>query len=177
MSAKGKAGSQQLARPGPRTPHGKRRSSQNACTHGILADVLQRDGCLGDSQSDFSKLLVELRNQFGPVGFLENLLVEKLGVLYVRLPRVYKADLKTAPLIFRMVEAGLRRDEPPVLIGLSDTESEVVFVRKLPTLEVIMRYETNLERNIERTLNQLERLQRMRLGQPVPPPVRVELSA
>jgi hypothetical protein len=39
-----------------------------------------------------------------------------------------------------------------------------------------IRYEVNLERAIDRTLAQLERLQRMRLGQPVLPPVKVELS-
>jgi hypothetical protein len=33
----------------------------------------------------------------------------------------------------------------------------------------------SLEREIERKLNQLERLQRMRLGQAVPPPVKVDL--
>ncbi len=175
-SAKGEAGSQQLARPGPRTPQGKRRSSQNARTHGILARVLLCDGHLGDSQDDFSKLLVGLRRDFRPKGCMENLLVEKLAVLCLRLGLVYKADLKAAPLIFTKVQAGLRGDEPLGITGLFNSELEVALVRKLPTPEVLMRYETNIERNIERTLNQLERLQRIRLGQPVPPPVKVELS-
>jgi len=43
-------------------------------------------------------------------------------------------------------------------------------------LDRLLRYEASLERTFDRTLNQLERLQRMRLGQPVPPPVKVELS-
>ncbi len=34
----------------------------------------------------------------------------------------------------------------------------------------------SLERAFDHTLSQLERLQRMRLGQPVLPPVKVELS-
>ncbi|HEX2713116.1 MAG TPA: hypothetical protein VHM88_13035, partial [Candidatus Acidoferrales bacterium] len=45
-----------------------------------------------------------------------------------------------------------------------------------PHLDCLLRYEAGLERAFDRTLSQLERLQRMRLGQPVPPPVKVELS-
>jgi hypothetical protein len=40
-----------------------------------------------------------------------------------------------------------------------------------PGLDRLLRYEASLERTFDRTLNQLERLQRMRLGQPVVPPV------
>ncbi len=132
--------------------------------------------CLGDSQTDFSKLLVGLRKDFGPTGSLENLLVEKLAVLFLRLSRVYKADLTVAPQLFTKVQAGLLGDESLVVTEPVDRESEIAIVRKMPAPEVLMRYETNFERNIDRTLNQLERLQRMRLGQPVPPPVKVELS-
>lgn len=40
----------------------------------------------------------------------------------------------------------------------------------------LQRYEASLERAIDRTLAQLERLQRMRLGHAVPPPIKVTLS-
>jgi hypothetical protein len=39
-----------------------------------------------------------------------------------------------------------------------------------------MRYEANLERQLYRALNQLERLQRLRKGESVPPPVVVQVS-
>jgi hypothetical protein len=42
--------------------------------------------------------------------------------------------------------------------------------------EKLLRYQVTLERSIERTLTQLERLQRMRLGQPVAPPIKVQLT-
>jgi hypothetical protein len=42
--------------------------------------------------------------------------------------------------------------------------------------ERLLRYETHLSREFDRTLSQLERLQRMRLGQPVVPPIHVRLS-
>jgi len=50
----------------------------------------------------------------------------------------------------------------------------------LPSAEVldkILRYETKLERQIFRAMNQLERLQRRRRGESVPAPVSVEVSA
>jgi hypothetical protein len=49
----------------------------------------------------------------------------------------------------------------------------------LPSLEVldkILRYETKLERQLFRAMNQLERLQRMRRGEAVPPPMTMEVS-
>ena len=42
--------------------------------------------------------------------------------------------------------------------------------------ERLLRYETHLSREFDRTLSQLDHLQRMRLGQPVLPPVNVRLS-
>jgi hypothetical protein len=49
----------------------------------------------------------------------------------------------------------------------------------LPSPEVldkIMRYATFLERQLYRAMNQLERVQRMRLGEAVPPPLTMEVS-
>jgi hypothetical protein len=39
-----------------------------------------------------------------------------------------------------------------------------------------MRYSTSLDREFERTLNQLLRLQQIRKGQPVPPTLNVNVS-
>ncbi len=41
----------------------------------------------------------------------------------------------------------------------------------------LLRYEANISRELDRTLNQLERAQRMRLGQPVFPAIKVDLSS
>jgi hypothetical protein len=40
----------------------------------------------------------------------------------------------------------------------------------------LIRYEAHLSREIDRTLNRLERLQRMRKGQPLPPQLEVKIS-
>lgn len=60
-----------------------------------------------------------------------------------------------------------------------NTEAAQQAAAALPSMEVldkILRYETKLERQIYRALAQLERLQRMRLGEAVPPPLSVEVS-
>jgi hypothetical protein len=46
-----------------------------------------------------------------------------------------------------------------------------------PGLERLLRYSASLERDFDRTLSQLERIQRMRRGQSVPPRVEVNLNA
>jgi hypothetical protein len=43
-------------------------------------------------------------------------------------------------------------------------------------LDKILRYETAIERSLDRALNRLERLQRHRMGEPVLPPVSVQLT-
>jgi hypothetical protein len=57
-------------------------------------------------------------------------------------------------------------------------ESEVMRYH-LPTSESsdkILRYETTIERQLYRAINQLERLQRQREGESVPPPIQIDLS-
>ena len=46
-----------------------------------------------------------------------------------------------------------------------------------PTLDRLLRYEASLERSFDRTLKQLERLQKIRLGLAVPPSVDVNISS
>jgi hypothetical protein len=55
-------------------------------------------------------------------------------------------------------------------------EIESSWVPEAPRLERLLRYAASIERSFERGLNQLERLQRYRLGQPVFPPINVQLS-
>jgi hypothetical protein len=45
-----------------------------------------------------------------------------------------------------------------------------------PGLDRLLRYESSLERSFDRTLNQLERLQRIRRGQPLPPRLDVKIT-
>ena len=62
----------------------------------------------------------------------------------------------------------------------SDRTKLEILRRNVPDpsrLDRLLRYEASLERAFDRALNQLERLQRMRLGQPVTPRIDVNVSA
>ena len=67
--------------------------------------------------------------------------------------------------------------------GRASTESArmklVSLSRSIPDavhLDHLLRYEVTLDRETDRLLRRLERLQRMRLGQPLPPPIDVSVS-
>jgi hypothetical protein len=60
------------------------------------------------------------------------------------------------------------KEQLRILAGKLGLESLRQNVPDAPRLDRLLRYETSLDRSMERTLNQLERLQRMRLGRPAP---------
>ncbi len=74
---------------GPRTPQGKERSKHNAVTHGIFSKAVVLKG---ESQADFDALLSALYQDRQPEGALEEILVNKLAVLWWRLRRVWTAE-------------------------------------------------------------------------------------
>lgn len=74
---------------GPRTQQGKQRSKRNSITHGIFSDIAVLKG---ESQADFDALLCALRNDRQPQGALEEILVNKLSLLWWRLRRVWIAE-------------------------------------------------------------------------------------
>ena len=85
---------------------------------------------------------------------------------------------KAIPLIDnevgRLIELGkLCDDHDNDLMDYTEKASSVPAEK---TMNRILRYEANLERAIDRTMTQLERLQRMRAGQMIPPPIKVEVT-
>lgn len=67
---------------------------------------------------------------------------------------------------------------PPVSFGRSRLASTMLRgACSVPrSSDRLLRYETHLSREFDRTLAQLERLQRIRLGQPVPPPINLNVT-
>ena len=176
ISAEGEAGCEQLARSGPRTPQGKLRAKYNRIHNGIFAHIVLKAEPFRESEEDYAALLVSLRDAIQPIGGLEELLVEKLAFLALRLSRVYKADAKVAPLLFGAIEKGLIEKSSPPVMELMNWNNEVAMIRKDSSPELLLRYETSLERQFDRILTQLERLRRIRSGEPVLPPLKVEVS-
>lgn len=145
---------------GPRTAVGKERSKHNALTHGILSSVALLKN---EPRPEFDALLAGFRDYFQPRGIPEEVLVEQLAVLKWRYRRVLAAEVaKNKEPMFEL-DASL---------GFNMIKNEHVFDHP----DGILRYEASIERSFDRTLSQLERLQRIRLGQPVLPKLEVQHS-
>src|SRR5574343_1104831 len=72
---------------GVKTEEGKANSKYNALKHGILKEVVS------DYEVEFYEVIKErLEDQFKPVGVLEKFLVDRIGVYYLKLYRLAKAE-------------------------------------------------------------------------------------
>jgi hypothetical protein len=146
------------------------RSRYNAISHGILADILLVGDHMGESSETYRRMLSALQKAMRPVDDYEELLIEKLAFLYIRLTRVYKADWRLAPRVFEKLEESVGAEYNPfVTRGLMDFGGEVIGPRKDPTPELLLRYESNIERQISRTIDQFERWRMIRMNNSKPP--------
>lgn len=142
---------------GPTTAEGKRQSSRNAQRHGILSASL----CAGESpeqQQVYGALLEDLRTELVPSSVLEALLVERIAAALWRVHRVLAFE----------VGSGLMRDgnsSEQWLINRCDVDDATkALLRALApadTLDLTMRYEAHLTREVSRLLAQLEQARRL----------------
>jgi len=162
---------------GPRTALGKARSRYNAMKHGIFSNAVL---LIGESRHEFDSLLDGLRESFQPEGTLEEVLVEKLATLLwryrrcivtetIEIDKTSETEVQSKPSRFPQTQAAVRseKSKPEKLQGCVPISGRIHF---------LIRYETSIERAFDRTLSQLERLQRIRLGQPVLPAIKLEVS-
>jgi hypothetical protein len=140
---------------GPRTETGKAIASKNALKHGIFSASLILTPF--EDRKDYDALLSGLNEYLNPVGALEDFLVEKLAMLIWRYRR-------------------LMINERVVVIGAEKSLYSSPKANQ-DALNLSSRYETTIDRAFDRTLTQLERIQRMRLGQPVSPPIKIDVSS
>jgi hypothetical protein len=169
-------GNMPARRTGPRTVEGKRRAKRNATQHGIFADHVLTAEPFRESVPNYEKLLCSLCEAIQPSNALEQALVEMLAFDFLRLSRVYKSDAQIAPRMFERVHAALVEEKPHVHTERVEKEEEIVIVQRALDPELAIRYEAHLSREIDRILNRLERLQRMRQGPPLPAPINVSIS-
>ena len=184
---------------GPRTPQGKERSKFNARKHGLFSKaVLLED----ESRPEYDALLNGYMEDFHPQGKLETVLVETLAVLMWRKRRLLQVEI--AKISNRIAKGladgedacdGSERPLVHTIRFFGDEEKDMVpdpmastetqkpkfntAAARIPSQEasdLLIRYEAHFSREIDRILNRLERLQRIRKGQPLPPQVDVKIS-
>ena len=162
---------------GPRTEAGKDRSRNNAIKHGIFSrDMLQPWGLGKEDTKEFGDLWTMLLEDRKPIGVLEEILVERIAVCFWRLKRALQYEGGTMKLRYRDAQLGLKSK------GALDSEMESLtpwlLHLRLPQgkeMDLLLRYETTIRRELTSTLNELERLQRARTGEHVPAPLSVQV--
>lgn len=96
---------------GPKTPEGKERSSQNSLKHRFFARQPLPAGEEGDKLwLGYSDLVAGIREYYEPVGYMEELLVEKITAESIRFSRLlaYEADFVRATFLSDCVDRILR---------------------------------------------------------------------
>ena len=117
--------------------NGHSASRQNAVRHGIFADILLAGDKLGESRERYLALLSALRSSLRPADSFEELLVEKLSCLFLRLSRVYKADRWLAPKLFKKVGEALDASSSVEVVDILSADTEVVVCRRDPSPELV----------------------------------------
>jgi hypothetical protein len=152
---------------GPKTEEGKANSKYNALKHGIFKEVVS------DYENEFYENLMDrLHDEFQPHGVLEKLLVDRIGVCYLRLFRAAKAEneFMRATLDPRIVEArSLFPDMTSEEIVKSEGYSPKVDREAVDKLSAVyLRYEITIENRLYKALHELQRIQAIRKGLPNP---------
>ncbi|MHC4444748.1 MAG: hypothetical protein ACYTF1_19070 [Planctomycetota bacterium] len=143
---------------GPKTPEGKARSSQNALKHGLLArQILLNDDDPNENPEDFQQLLSDLVDELQPAGRRQSLCVQRIAVCYWRLRRAYRFEAQSLKR--------QRQEEFSPFEELAQTvagRNPQPFARILPyehQMKLLVRYETMIDRQLNKAMTQLQKLQ------------------
>lgn len=156
---------------GVKTPEGRAVSRYNAQKHLILRESITEYEADGADQ-----LINDLFAYFQPIGRLEELLVERIALCSIKLVRIQKAESE-------FIKSALH---PKIVRDISiDWTSEVVEEGYHPKINqdsllvlgtTYSRYETAIENRMFRSIHELERLQRVRNGEVVSPPITADIT-
>ena len=140
---------------GVKTVAGKQAIRYNAVTHGLLtkAAVIK-----GEDPTLLERLRDNLMAEKEPADEIETMLVELIATSYWRLRRAVKAESDNLNVVTIRRKDDLNYSLP---VGAWDN---------------LNRYETMIARQLYKTIHELERLQRLRCGENVPPPLAVDVD-
>lgn len=147
---------------GVKTDEGKERSKYNAVKHNLLTDLLGEEE---KTQANFIK--ARLTQQYAPDNAIEEILVERIAIWYVRLQRAITVEAEAIKAIYnpRVVEDRelMPLFGPPKVINEGFTPK--VSSEKVEMLtNTYLRYETDIERNLYKAMRELQKVQSCRRG-------------
>ena len=154
---------------GVKTEEGKAISRLNARKHGIFACALT-----AEDSKDVCGIEDELIASLRPAGRVEEMLVEKLALTYLRMQRCARAEAEYHSRTWEEPNAMLERK------AVADLEEkrrwgaravpfkEQVFERMVKLIDL---YDARLTNQFLKLIHEIERLQSLRKGEDAPPPV------
>jgi replication initiation and membrane attachment protein DnaB len=138
---------------GVRTDEGKAISRYNAISHGLLVESVTEY-----EKVDYEAIYNELRADFKPRNILEELILERIAVAYIKLFRVTKAETEFMQSCLNpSVELELIK---PMLVK-QGYESQIVSNEVEKLTSIYGRYETSVENRLYKAINKLVELKKM----------------
>ena len=154
---------------GPKTPEGKRASSQNARTHGLGSQFVVFEG---ESEDEFNQHWREFIEEHQPRTPTERELVHRMAVASWRLRRCYARE--AAIIKLKMIDQQVRLEGEYDELTPADRAANAF--RTLAdtgrALELLNRYETRDRRAFDQSLKTLLQLQSTRAAHHRPPAAR-----
>jgi hypothetical protein len=157
---------------GPKTPTGKKIVSRNAVRHGFFSKFLliqHRDG--KESQSEFDDFYASANKHYQPVGWLEELWVEKTAVWSWRLRRLIRCESgqiarALAGHSYELQQSRADDLAEPESAPLSNPEMDALtdhlFLPEKEELDKLLRFEAMVNRQVNHAMGELERVQTRR---------------
>ncbi len=160
---------------GPKTPEGKAAVARNAASHGLSGHTI----IMPETERErFGAFREATFGQLEPDGHMEAALVERIAVALWRLRRAVR--IESEMIDYRIELERNRREVHPRAVDARPAVSwgEEVWeqFRHHGAYENFRRYEAHLERSLYRSLHELQRLQRARHGDEVPPPAVLDID-
>ena len=157
-----KANRENGKRGGVKTDDGKAISKYNAVKHGILKEMVSEY-----EMSFYEDITERIDTQFQPVGILEKIIVDRIGVYYLKLYRVAKSENEYMKSILnpRIVSTKDLVQIMPLTETVIESKGYIPIipheaVEKLS--DTYLRYEISIENRLYKAIYELQRLQSAR---------------
>ena len=166
-----KANRQNATKGGPKSPEGKAVVRRNARKHGIFASAVTEY-----DTKELRGIHDELAAWIRPVGPVEDMLVEQIAHAYLRLQRCARAEAEYHTMAWQpnldpyYVQKYVEKRKKGMHASWFDSGT---FNR---SVALFARYNTTLTNQFIKLLHEIERVQRIRIGEDVPPPLVADLT-
>jgi hypothetical protein len=153
--------------------------AKNALKHGFFSKwlfIVHPDG--NEDPNEYLELCAALRAHYAPVSFLEEFWLERIAVCAWRLRRLIRFESGQIQLALAEHGYDIKQSSAdvetlelaPVSNAEIDSMTDHLFLPPKEELDKLLRYEAMLNKQLNHGIAELERLQRHRNGESVPPP-------